>query len=207
MIRMIILSLFTAFVVSLDGIGSDLPETPVMFLDPICGPMNLTVREACWGRKGVASWEAIDDGHRMRELGDEIRAISHWEHLAIKYEGTDIEAACAALRNVAVSHLNRGEKSAAVSSYKQIVAAGNRAGWNAAYFACKQLSDLYVELDNVDESLRFARMAQCQCTFSTFCGVAELSEQFAIDQRIESLSTAKFTRSKVVLKANQITKR
>ena len=202
-----ILSLLTAIAVSLDGIGSDLPETPVLFLDPICFPINFTGGEAFWGRKGVASWEAIDDGHRMRESGDEIGAISHWEHLAIRYEVTDIEAACAALRNAAVSHLNRGEKSAAVFSYKQIVAAGDRAGVNTAYFACKQLSDLYVEFDNVDESLRFARMAQCQCTFSTFCGVAWLSEQSAIDQRIEALSTAKFTRSKVVLKTNQITKR
>lgn len=192
-------SLLIAAAVSCTGITSDFPETSVMVLSPIGYSRNLFVGEAMWGRKGVASWEAIDDGHRMRESGDEIAAISQWQHLAARYKEDDSEAACAALRNLAVCHSNRGENSAAVSCCKQIISVGNSAGLNAAYYACKELSDLYVEFGDVDESLRFARMAQCQFTFSDFCGIAHMTEQHALDQRIEMLSAAKLNQSKIDL--------
>ncbi|MBL8814509.1 MAG: hypothetical protein JNL58_00660 [Planctomyces sp.] len=200
--RMIVIFLVTAFFVGQDAVGPELPETRVMFLDPIAGPRNLAVGEACFGRKGVESWEAIDDGHRMRQAGEEIGAISHWKRLAIRYQETDVEAACAALDNVAALYSNRGEKAAAVSYYKLLLAVGSSSEGYAPYSACRHLSDLYVELDNIDESLRFARMAQCQCSYPAmlFCGVGRMSEEYAIDRRIEALSAAKLTRSKVALK-------
>ena len=188
----------------LDSAESTSNRTNLMILTPIGFRKPLFVGEASWGRKGVPSWEAIDDGHRLRESGNEIGAISHWKALAFKCKEVDIVAACAALENVARCHLDRGDLSAAIATYKEIVAIGERGGVNTAYYACTQLSDLYVQCGHVPQSLEFALLAKTKFRFSSFCGDSWFSQNVSLDRRVEELQTAASIRSAVALRT-QIT--
>lgn len=155
------------------------------------------------------AWEALEAGNREWESGNQTAATAQWRVVARKYHGTN--AALAALAHIGQAARLRGDIHDATVAYVTLVAQPDalepeksvlRFDYsNDKHDACVELSDIFIESNDLRSALKYAELAQSPYHTSGMCGVTIVSTHADLDQRIEALRHAIAERRTVRLKS------
>jgi len=130
----------------------------------------------------IAAWNALKLGNVEWEKRNHSNAIKQWETVATKYG--ECEVALAALSNIGKVIRAAGDRRAAIQAYKRLVAwpepPTDESVWGSLYSnykhdACIEISEMFLESQNLPSALKYANLALHTHPFSGWCGVCVAS--------------------------------
>jgi hypothetical protein len=134
------------------------------------------------------AWTLVKNGIRHWEVGEKTQALSQWETVREEYAGT--EPAFAALINTAQGLRDTGKADSAILAYKSAIEMQLPDSEDSVHYICIQLSQLYLECQDLPNALAYARLARTTYQPFCFCAICKSWDDARIDRYIDHLQTA-----------------
>jgi len=145
----------------------------------------------------VEGWSDFDQAYLQWEAGQKEDACKTWTRIVIEFSGTEL--AFDAQWNLAESARLNGNRSLSLRLLKDLLKMSPSVKLtrrdlydiqNEKNFACLELSDLYLEINDIRSSLHYAQLALQKYQYSGECAFFNDAHSCLIEDRIAALETA-----------------